>query len=184
MLSAILITIALGPSPLQVSVGVEPSARIEVLARVRSGSFMAVNPSERPQWILFGDPLGTIRAGIVLAPGADYESRFPAHVLETLAFEVLSSGPGGVVSSGAYSLSNLRDADYDSILVETTPRGTLAWGQDEEGAKLLTAGRGLSGLSTLGAALARPTHVPVITPADKKTGDRPPRVGKKPLPPL
>lgn len=184
MLSAILLSVALGPALLEPAPDLEPSARIEVLARVRPGSFLAINPSGRAQWLLFGDPLGTVRASVVLAPGGDFESRFPVGLLDTLALEVLSNGPEGLVSSGAHSLAALRDGDFDSILVETTPRGTLTWGQDETGTKLLTAQCDLSGVSTFGASAARPTHVPVVTPAGKKTGDRPPRMGKKPLPPL
>ena len=53
-----------------------------------------------------------------------------------------------------------------------------------EGDLLPSAIQALDGEPTTNAPEFVPTHVPVITPSDKPTGDAPPKLEERPLPPV
>lgn len=187
MLSALLLSTALLPLAPDAAAQASPSARLEVVARVEAGRFVAVNLGERARLIVLADTLSSARAVVVLPPGGEFETRFPASALEGLTFELIAPGAGSLSTTGVFSLPALRDARLDAVLVESSPRGVLVWGQRESSLQPLVPDRALSALAPgSGAALSSrgPLHVPVITPAGKKTGDRPPRLEQQPLPPM
>ncbi len=158
-------------------------ARVEIVARVGETRFLAVNPGERPQLLVFGDPVHGVRASLCLPPGGEIESRFPTSALEGVAFELVSWTPEGFTSSGAFWLDSLRDERFDAVLVAGSPNGTLTFGQRHGSLQQLAPDCALTSLAAT-APPSLPVHVPVITPADKKTGDLPPRLEPKPLPPM
>ncbi len=162
-------------------------ARVEIVARVGETRFLAVNPGELPQLLLFGDPARGVRAALVLPPGGEIESRFPTSALEGLALELVSSTPAGLASSGAFWLEPLRDERYDAVLMAGSPSGTLAFGERGGSVQALAPDCALTSLAASAGPIAAsllPAHVPVATPADKKNGDLPPRMENKPLPPM
>jgi hypothetical protein len=163
------------------------SAQLELVARLGETRMSAHNPGERPQLLIVGEVDGDARARTWLAPGASLETRFPPGSLDGLALEVVSFGPGGVTSSGALALAELAAAGFDAVWIETSSLGSQTWGRSGALTSALSASSlGLSGLSANAPRPAppKPVHVPVVTPADRRNGDVPPRLEKKPLPPL
>jgi hypothetical protein len=161
-----------------------PTADLELVARLGETRMSAHNPGERPQLLIVGELDGCARVRTWLAPGATLDARFPHGSLSGLALEVVSFGPFGVTSSGLLPLTELASAGFDAFWVESTAGGSHAWGRSGPTTTALgAASSGFSGLSA-GARPPKPVHVPVVTPADRRNGDVPPRLEKKPLPPL
>jgi len=163
------------------------TAQVELVARLSENRMSAFNPGERPQLVILGEVDGTHRASTWIAPGGTFDARFPTSSLSRLALEVVSFGPDGVRSSGALAMAGLAAAGFDALWIETSPLGTQTWGRyGNQAVALAACSPGLSGLCSNAprSSPPRPIHVPVVTPADRRNGDVPPRLEKKPLPPM
>ena len=162
-------------------------AELEMVARLGESRLRAHNTSEHPLLLVLGELGGALRARTWIAPGMGLDTRFPPGSLAGLALEVVSFGPCGPSSSGALPLEAIAAASFDAFWVETSELGSHAWGKSGqvvsaiEPRELRLASVGLFAATSRSA---QPTHVPVITPADRKNGALPPRLEKKPLPPI
>ena len=168
--------------------GVEPAGpvqtttRIELVARVGETRFAAFNPGDEPQVLLLGNVGGAAPRALLLAPGASFEARFPAELGAGLSLEILSRTPAGLSTTGALSFADLSAAQHEALWIQSSPDGSFAWGQKGEAFAVVPAIGSLSALPPPAAAAA--PHVPVITPSKGKSGDLPPRLEDKPLPPF
>ena len=176
--------------------GVADNQPIELNARVRPTSVTIVNPTSEPRLLLFGSHAGTPASTMWLAPGGDFEARFPAGTLDALHMQVLTSDErgwhasdsihlGGLVESGSGNI-DLIDMGTRQRFLSHSPRGPRFV---EPGFELapdtLPLGGGAPGTQASSAAAGTGTgHVPVVPPRDRKRSNRPPRVGPKPIPPV
>jgi len=163
------------------------TAHLELVARLGETRMSVYNPGQLPQLLILGELGGVARARTWIAPGAQLDTRFAPGSLAGLALEVVSFTDGGTHSSGMLALEDIASAGYDAFWIETTSQGSHAWGRS--GSSLWTIGPGDAGLTGLAFSVPtvralRPTHVPVVSPSDRKNGDVPPRLERKPLPPL
>jgi hypothetical protein len=175
MLSALLLSVLL---PAQAP----SSTRIELVAKVGETRLVAYNPGDVAQLLLVGAPGGPAPRMLLLAPGALFESRFPAELLEGLALEIVSPVARGRSTTGALPFAALVEGAHDALWIQSSLSGSFAWGQKGQDFEVVPADGTLSALAPPSAAAA--PHVPVITPAKGKVGDLPPRLENKPLPPF
>jgi hypothetical protein len=167
--------------------GVRDAAELEMVARLGESRLRAHNASERPLLLVLGELGGALRARTWIAPGTGLDTRFPPGSLAGLALEVVSFGPHGPSSSGALPLEVIAAASYDAFWVETSELGSQAWGKSGQVVSAIEPNDLQLASLALSAAAPRatqPAHVPVVTPADRKNGALPPRLEKKPLPPI
>lgn len=165
----------------------QDAAQLEMVARLGESRLRAHNTSERPLLLVLGQLGGALRARTWIAPGMGLDTRFPPGTLAGLALEVVSFGPLGPSSSGALSLEGIAEARFDAFWVELSALGSQAWGRSGQVVSAIQPGDVQLASLALSAAPGRapqPAHVPVITPADRKNGVLPPRLEKKPLPPI
>jgi hypothetical protein len=182
MLSALLLSLLWPSSDVGEATLAPASTRIELVAKVGETRFAAFNPGDVAQLLLVGTPGGGAPRALWLAPGALFESRFPAALLEGLALEIVSPAARGRSTTGAIPFAALVEGAHDALWIQSSPAGSFVWGQKGQALEVVPADGALSALAPP-AATAAP-HVPVITPAKGKVGDLPPRLENKPLPPF
>lgn len=153
----------------------------------------ARNFSEMPQVLALRDAQTGLRALVALDPHARLEFSYPREALEFVQLEVLCLGARGWNTSGALDLGAALTSGAQTIWIQHAGQRTFAWLQ--LGAQLTTVDATDSVLpetlrpvpETGNAALSpacAPAHVPVITPSDPPSGDAPPKLGQRPLPPV
>jgi len=158
---------------------------LELLARVSDTRLVALNPSDRPQLLIFTTESGAVSARAVLPAGAGLEYDFPRGTLHGLGLELVARDEGGLRSTGQLSLAGLVRGGYELVWMESAGDGLYAFGELPSGPVPIQATRDAdSGLHILTAPSTPAPHVPVITPTDKPKGDLPPRIEPEPLPPV
>ncbi len=187
--------IALAPAP-EGAAAVEARFQDELALVVDYGQthLMARSLAKAPLLLFFKeDRMGTENA-FWLPPGAIYVEDFARGTLDGLSLEVVSTLNGSWRSSGALALEAPARRTDKSLWV-------LASGQaltrTSEGAPLAAATPAGSALpsqvldlgTTIGASAGGPgpygaLHVPVPSPSEKPKPNKPPKLGKKPLPPV
>lgn len=166
------------------------SSETQLVFRASPTRLVAVNPSVRPQVLWVRDVAGDRAAATVVPAGGDVEFRFPWGTLDGLDLEVVSRHAGGISSSGAIELDDATLPGFDAVFVESSEGGTQIFGRRHGGLFTIETSQGTwSCMDAPFMAVAptpRPTprHVPVVDPAGKKKGDAPPKLDKKPLPPV
>jgi hypothetical protein len=158
-----------------------PVAILELLAQVGETRFAASNPTWRPELLVFFDGDGAALAGLVLPAGGDARFAFPRGTLDWLGVALFTRDAGVVRTTGELVLSEL--TQFDLLWVESVEGRLHAWGALPSGFVHVPA----SNAGPLGPVAPPPIaapHVPVITPTDKPKGDLPPRIERKPLPPV
>lgn len=173
-----------GPLPAQTS-----ASDVELVARVTATRFVAVNAGEHLLLLRFGSPRAGVVASRLLTPGAGMDEPFPLGTLEDLYFEVLVMNPKDPRSSGALSLEDMA-VPRATLWVEPHGHGLEAWLRSPDGdAHLLATFGSLAPVhpalraQRLGKGPPLP-HVPVPTPGEEAVGNRPPRLEKRPPPPV
>ena len=189
MLTVLALTFAVLGSAWQGEAPAAKPACLELVARLGESRLSAFNPGRHPQLLVLGELDGVARARTWLAPGGTLDARFAPGTLAGLALEVVSFTAHGMRSSGALALESIAAEGLDAFWVESNDAASRAWGRRGESLLALAPCDALLGGFALSMPAAsprapRPTHVPVITPADRKNGNLPPRLEKKPLPPF
>lgn len=163
----------------------EPNAErsFELSLSVSSTHWSAVNHGETPLALLLSGADDTRREQIVIPAGARFDARFAPAVLRGLELTVAGRNDCGPVRSERYSLDALRARGVGELWFDLDNCGVSAWVRRTEW---------LHGVDTLGddngktsppSNLTAP-HVPVITPHDGQIRQAPPRLERKPLPPV
>jgi len=154
---------------------------------VRNTEFFAHNFSTEPQVLFFRS--GEFVTWRVVQPGATFSSLYSRNALDGLRLEVAHQENGIWISSGNYELSALCDSGADAVWVQ---RGLQPASWRELGTLLTQI---TTEPTELPSWLPMPTvnedtpplqplHIPVINPVDRPTGDLPPVLDDKPLPPV
>ncbi|MCY2960101.1 MAG: hypothetical protein NTY35_08040 [Planctomycetota bacterium] len=163
---------------------------VEVGISVTSTRFFARNFSGTNQVLLF-ESGGTL-LWRTLAPGCDLSWNFPTQLLTGIRFEVASWTGGAWRRTGTIALDQVAARGTDALWIQGNFSRT-SWSEigsalfvEDTGASLFPPS--LPGASSAGtggeAALLAPIHVPVITPSDEPSGDVPPKIEVRPLPPV
>ena len=166
-----------------------PAGALQLVVRVDSYSFLAFNPTDRPELIEFTSDLRGTRAVVVLAPYEEIEYSLTPGAFDGIQLEVFADDHDVVVRSGRWSLTKLRDSASGGAWIENGCGHAHTWAHQDAAWQQLDAS-GIDGSGGPHALCAPPLtppppapHVPVITPEDGQHGDMPPRLDK-PLPPV
>jgi hypothetical protein len=157
--------------------------------------FTARSLSTIPLLLVFSDEYGDGGPEVAfwLPPGASYVESFARGALEGLQLEVVHGGNGQWTSTGTLSLSEPAPAGDTNIWVLGC--GHALTGTGGGAALTVQAPNGSSlpaQLSNCGASIGATAnnnhsaafHVPVPAPSVKPKENKPPKLGKKPLPPV
>lgn len=192
ILPALMCTAAPTLEPLDLpALTVESTASVEVGIRVTTTQFVARNFTEYPQVFLFNDCQSISTVLFTLPAGCDVRWSFPGQALTGVQIEVVSLRNGAWHDSGTLPLEDVITHGAQALWVQTTDAHSLSWLQVGNDLSLLPAQGDLLPLAVqacnnpdVANTLYEPAHVPVITPSDHPTGDLPPKLEDKPLPPV
>ena len=81
-------------------------ATLELLARVGETRLVALNPSARPQLLVFSDRRGGVQAEVVVPAGGHVQYDFPHGALSSLDVELVARGELGLSTTGPLSLTH------------------------------------------------------------------------------
>ena len=172
------------------------AAATVLVARVTPSRLVAVNPSASAQLLVFRDARGFRRGMLALPPHGSLDHALPAGTLDSLTLEVVSraipsNGGSPWRTSGELGLREIAAQRYDALWIEAAAGHNHVWGERGESFGSLAPQSERKSDATLHAECESPdpqavfsAHVPVVTPGDKSKGDLPPRLEKKPLPPI
>ncbi|HIG10075.1 MAG: hypothetical protein ABGY71_08855 [bacterium] len=148
-----------------------------------------------PLLVIFSSASSGLETVFWLSPGGQYDEEFPRGTLFGLDLEVVQDSQLGWITSGAIAFDPKSFGVTDSLWVQPCghsvmqsgsggPAFGLAPGQSHLPAELGVLGPD-EAHATSGGGHAEPAfHVPALTPTNKPKGDHPPRLRKKPLPPV
>jgi len=152
----------------------------------------ARNRLDEPMMLVFSGDDPDLSTLFWLQAGSRYDEHFQRGTLEGLRVDVLWLGDDGWTATGALDLPD-GSASSSRLTVLTSGHALVDEG-DGNGQRLAFAAGTLlpqsfrrivnspeEGRLFLAPA---PRHVPVQTPTDKPRGDKPPKLDKKPLPPV
>jgi hypothetical protein len=166
---------------------IPPAPPIDVGLVVRGTDFFAVNFSTQPQVLFFRS--GGFLTWRVVQPGALFSSTYARQALDGLQLEVAHQENGLWLSSGNFELGALADGGADAIWVQRGQQ-TAAWRELGQILTLITTSPTelpgwlpMASVDTTNPVL-QPLHTPVVTPVDRPSGDVPPVLDDKPLPPM
>ena len=168
----------------------ENPAPIATKLEANATTFRAANDTERTKVLLFGSHEVGIVSNVVLAPGASVSFAFSRSIVDEVLVEVLSLEPEGPRSEGTYALFELRHNASRTLWV-TDSRAWFGIGDScaefHSGTSLLprgavppSNGRGAGSFdATNGPTWIHVPEGPPIVPQNT-----PPKVRRKPLPPI
>jgi hypothetical protein len=191
MLSSLLATLVCATLPAVDPLDMQAAAaigRAPIVAgiHVTATQFRARNLSSVPQLFVFKETSGGEIVVRPLLAGGEMAFSFPAHALADFEVEVASKTHGAWSHTGLFKLEGLNTHEGSLVWIESNTGRATAW--------LETSGESLA-LDSGGSELPNrvvetireddsPTHVPVITPSDHPSGDLPPKLEERPLPPV
>ncbi|MBI5362665.1 MAG: hypothetical protein HZA53_05765 [Planctomycetes bacterium] len=152
---------------------------------------VARNYSALPQLIVFVDARSQAATLRALGPGATLEYDYSRDALENVRIEFVTAAGGAWSTSGLLDLSGALRLGEETFWFQDQPGRTFAWLQ--QGAELTLLDPRESTLpsavqapsdAALMAPTCTPTHVPVVTPSNRPKGDAPPKLERRPLPPV
>jgi hypothetical protein len=163
-------------------------APIEVGLRVGPTDFYARNYSGTPQVLFFR--AGETMTWRVLQPGGEFASTYPRQALDGVELEVAKYVDGQWHTSHSFDLSALCDTGADALWIQDGA-ALASWLQVGNALTLFGATPSFLPDALQSASTSpeeppplEPLHVPVITPTETPTGDCPPVLGDRPLPPM
>jgi hypothetical protein len=150
----------------------EPStalAHVELFARTTSTRFIAVNPTDLPQMLVFSDARGILAKRVLPARGA-MDERFPSGTTDGLSIQI-------VVAPDVYQRPSWRIASAPVLLSELEGYDAVRWSTSSFDPASLLAPLHFE------PVMSRP-HVPVPLPDHEPRGNLPPRLEEFPPPPI
>lgn len=162
----------------------EPAERsFELSLSLSSTHLCALNHGDAPLVLLFSGADDARREQLVIPAGARIEARFAPAVLRGLEFVVAGRNGCGPVRSERYSLDALRARGAGELWFDLESCGVSAWVRRADWLHGVDALGHDNGRTSPPSNLTAP-HVPVITPHDGQIRQAPPRLERKPLPPV
>ena len=152
---------------------------------------VARNYSNVPQLFVFVDVRNDQRSLRALGAGASLEYDYPREALENVRLEVLACDAGAWSFSGLLDLSGALSSGEQTLWFQNHAGRATTWLQNgtelvelHPDATVLPAPWHTSLDANLAAPACAPTHVPVVTPSNRPKGDAPPKLERRPLPPV
>lgn len=157
--------------------------------------FIARSLTHAPLLLIFSDEFGDEGPEVAfwLPPGASYLEEFARGSLDNVQLEVLSGADGQWTSTGTLDLREPAPSGELNLWVLDCGHALTATGEGDALAARTPAGSSLPArLSACGASVgaaaeddhAGAFHVPVPAPSIKPKQNKPPKLRKKPLPPV
>lgn len=193
MLSSLLVPLvcaalpALDPLDIQASATLG-RAHIVVGIQITATQFRARNLSSIPQIFVFKEAAGGEIALCPLSAGGEMLFSFPGDAFANLELEVVSRHHGAWSDTGLVKLGGLNAGAGSLVWIQSSTGRASAWLESQgDFVPLESSGSALPGPvaeSMREGESLPPTHVPVITPSDHPSGDLPPKLEERPLPPV
>jgi hypothetical protein len=174
-----------------------PANPVDAVLRVEieDTHLAAQSLSEAPLLIVFASEDGRLQTAFWLPAGGRYDEDFSRGTLSGLELEVVNQTPSGWLTSGALALAPKAPEGVELLWVLDCGHAVTPSSEGESLDALAPDGSGAPAhLNMIAAPSERCSHgsteasaafhVPVDLPEDKPKGDKPPRLRKKPLPPL
>lgn len=168
--------------------------RAALQIEIGESHFMARSLTEAPLLVVFASEDDRVQTSFWLAAGGQYDEDFPRGTLAGLELEVARPIAQGWLTSGALDLDLEAPEGASRMWVLECGHAVTAEGEGETLSVVAPAGSHLppqlnlvTGEQVDAAAKAEAHeafHVPVVTPSEKPKGDKPPKLRKKPLPPV
>lgn len=174
-----------------------PTNPVDAVLRVEieDTHFAAQSLAEAPLLVVFASEDGRLQTAFWLPAGGRYDEEFSRGTLAGLELEVVNQTPAGWLTSGKLGLDPKAPEGVELLWVLDCGHAVAL---SSEGAALTALAPSGSGAPTHLNMITAPVgpcwlgdsevnadlHVPVDLPEDKPKGDKPPRLRKKPLPPL
>jgi hypothetical protein len=194
LLATVLCTALPSSTPLDVpALSADGTIAADVGVHVTPTQLVARNFSSVPQLLAFRDAGSGLRALITLHSGGRLEFSYPREALELVQLEVLCERSGSWSTSGALDLGGTLACGEETFWIQQLHHHSCTWLQVGTQLALVEAGPSLlpralqredEGAVDGFSASCAPTHVPVITPGEKPRGDLPPKLERRPLPPV
>lgn len=149
--------------------------------------FKAQSLAETPLLIVFASEDDQLKTAFWLPAGGCYDEEFPRGTLIGLELEVAHQTQGGWITSKALTLDPEAPTGAQLMWVLDCGHAVTQEGEGEPLSALTPDGSVLPPQLNIVAGdheAHAAFHVPVDTPEDKPKGDKPPRLRKKPLPPV
>lgn len=190
MILACLTTAALGGALPPVTAD-EPAARTALVVRIEQTRLQLENPGAEPVLLLFALEGREPQIARWLAPGASVAESFARGATRGMELEVVQPTAAGLVSSGALELDAPGPGETRALWVQQS--GVVLGALNGEPIapvvpdhSLLPAGAQhlLAPPGTELPMRVDPLHVPVPQSNGGSSGDKPPRLEKRPLPPV
>jgi hypothetical protein len=152
----------------------------------------ARNFSHLPQLLVFSDAETDLRTLRALEAGATLELDFARDALTTARLELLHYSRGTWTPSGTFDLSTALTSGESTFWFQPVAGTIHTWSQSGATLDLLESDetalpetlRPPTTATVATATTCAPTHVPVVTPGQRPKGDRPPKLERRPLPPV
>lgn len=143
-----------------------------------------VNSSDAPVALMLQGRSDTRREVLVIPAGGRIDSHFAPGALRGLELVVLARGVEGRIRSAPFELDALRERGFEACWFDLEPAGVSAWVRGRSEFDGIDRHGRDNGASAGCANAVAPRHVPVITPHDGRGVELPPRLERRPLPPV
>jgi hypothetical protein len=167
--------------------GLEFEGDIALALHLDPTHFVARSLAQAPLLLVFTSDVHAEPFGFWLPPGSHFVEDFARGALHGLQLEVVSGGNGQWRSTGTLKLEVPATAGEVSLWVLGCGHALSRSGEGSPFVAATPAGSSLPAPLTAGAAThdhPGAFHVPVPTPSDKPKENTPPKLRKKPLPPV
>ena len=180
-----------------------PNSRVEfedsiaLELSIEETHFAAQSLAQVPLMLIFASEDHAFETAFWLPPGARYDEDFARGTLNGLIFEVLTPAESGWSVTGSISFTDSLPQDGGQLWLLDCGHFVAGRGEGEALAAVAPAGSllpprlnsfsgpGNNEASVLeGHSHPKLMHVPAPTPTDKPKGNLPPKLRKKPLPPV
>ncbi len=181
LVAAALVALSLAPFARQAEADDDA---FELGLHVSATSLSAVNTSDAPIVLVVRGRADARESRVVIPAHGRFDTRFTPGTLRDLELVVLSRRENGLRRSEAFALEALRDRGFDALWFDVEPAKVSAWVREGERFDGIDNQGRLNGGQTHGRSAPAALHVPVITPNDGQPRETPPRLDRKPLPPV
>jgi hypothetical protein len=181
LVAAALVALSLAPFAREAG---ESDDAFELGLHVSATSLSAVNTADEPVLLLLRGRADARESRVVIPARGRFDARFTPATLRDLELVVVTRGEHGLRRSESFELEALRDRAHDALWFDVEPAKVSAWVREADRFHGIDHQGRNNGESTQSRSAPAALHVPVITPADGQSRETPPRLERRPLPPV